>query len=116
VPATYEVIDPATLDPVGEVPLHQPEDVERAIAASRTVARSWAVDRGARRAALRQAAEAVLAEAEDLGRILSLEQGKVWAEATQEFKVAAGLLRHYADLDWDLVETLPIRDDRSVQV
>ena len=37
-PATYEVIDPATLDPIGEVPLHQPEDVERAIAAAATVA------------------------------------------------------------------------------
>jgi len=45
VPATYEVIDPATLDPVGEVPLHQPEDVERAIAAAAAVARHWAADR-----------------------------------------------------------------------
>lgn len=113
---TYEVIDPATLDPVGDVPLHQPEDVERAIASSGAVARRWAADRQARSAALRQAAATVLAEAEQLGRVLSLEQGKVWAEATQEFKVAAGLLRHYADLEWDQVETLPSRQDRSVQV
>ncbi|MBD2763933.1 aldehyde dehydrogenase family protein [Kocuria sp. cx-455] len=115
-PATYEVIDPATLDPIGEVPLHQPEDVELAITAAAMITRSWAADREARRTVLRQASEAVLAEAEDLGRILSLEQGKVWAEATQEFKVAAGLLRHYADLDWELLETLPVRGDRSVQV
>ncbi|MCJ8503550.1 aldehyde dehydrogenase family protein [Kocuria flava] len=115
-PATYEVIDPATLEPVGEVPLHRPEDVERAIAASTAAARSWAGDREARRAALRRAADAVLEEAEDLGRILSLEQGKVWAEATQEFTVAAGLLRHYAELEWDQVETLPDRGDRTVRV
>ncbi|MEW1980508.1 aldehyde dehydrogenase family protein [Citricoccus sp. NPDC079358] len=114
--ATYAVIDPATLEPVGEVPLHQPEDVERAIAAARQVARTWAVDREARRSALRAAAGAVDAESEELGRILSLEQGKVWAEAVQEFRVAAGLLRHYADLDWDESETLTPRDGRQVQV
>lgn len=114
--ATYEVIDPATLDPVGDVPLHQPDDVARAIATAQQASRAWAADREARRSALRAAADAVAEEAEGLGRILSLEQGKVWAEAVQEFRVAAGLLRHYADLDWDLSETLPPRDGRHVQV
>ncbi len=114
--ATYEVIDPATLEPVGDVPLHQPEDVERAIAAAQQATRAWAADREARRSALRAAADAITAEAEDLGRILSLEQGKVWAEAVQEFRVAAGLLRHYADLDWDQAKTLSPRDGRQVQV
>ncbi|QCU77179.1 aldehyde dehydrogenase family protein [Citricoccus sp. SGAir0253] len=114
--ATYEVIDPATLEPVGDVPLHQPEDVERAITAAQGAGRAWAADREARRAALRSAADAVDAEAGDLGRILSLEQGKVLAEAVQEFRVAAGLLRHYADLDWAQSETLPPRDGRQVQV
>lgn len=114
--ATYEVIDPATLEAVGDVPLHQPEDVERAIAAAQRVARSWAADREARRTALRSAAAAVEAEAEDLGRVLSLEQGKVLGEAVQEFRVAAGLLRHYAELDWAESETLPEREGRQVQV
>jgi acyl-CoA reductase-like NAD-dependent aldehyde dehydrogenase len=112
----YEVFDPATLDIVGAVPLHQPEDVQRAIDASQKAAAGWAADRTARRSALLQAGAAIEQRSAELGRILSLEQGKVLREAVAEFTVAAGLLKHYAGMEWDEVERLPDRDGRQVSV
>ncbi|MFB0833665.1 aldehyde dehydrogenase family protein [Arthrobacter halodurans] len=114
--AVYDVTDPATLEVVGQAPEHTESDVRQAVGLARAVAAAWAADRKARRAALHQMADRVLAEADRLGRILSLEQGKVLAEAVGEFRVAAGLFNYYADLEWDEVEPLPPRGDRSLEV
>lgn len=113
---TYAVIDPATLETVGEAPRNSAEDVEQAVFKAIAAKGAWATDLPARREALRKAANAVQGDAEDIGRLLSLEQGKVLAEAIHEVRVAAGLLQHYADLQWSPVEDLPPRDGRSVQI
>lgn len=112
----YDVYDPATLELVGRAPEHTEEDVRTAVAAANAAAPGWAADRGARRDALHAMARLVRSDADRLGRILSLEQGKVLAEAVGEFRVAAGLFDHYADLKWDEVEQLPARGDRSLEV
>ncbi|MBQ0825262.1 aldehyde dehydrogenase family protein [Streptomyces tagetis] len=113
---TYDVHDPATLEMVGRAPVHGEDEVRRAVAAARAAAPGWAADREARRAALRACAGLVRAHEDELGRLLSLEQGKVLAEAVGEFRVGAGLLEHYAGLAWDEVERLPDRADRTVEV
>lgn len=114
--AAYEVHDPATLEVVGEAPEHTEDDVRAAIATSRAAAAAWSEGRDERRAALRQMAGLVRNETDRLGRILSLEQGKVLAEAVGEFRVAADLFDYYADLAWDEIEPLPPRGDRSLDV
>jgi len=114
--STYAVYDPATLDLVGEAPQHTEEDVRQAIRQAQQASTSWAADREIRRAALREIANLVRVDAERLGRLLSLEQGKVLAEAIGEFKTAADLFSYYADLEWEEIETLPPRQGRTVEV
>lgn len=112
----YDVFDPATLDVVGQAPEHTEADVQQAVEAAQAAARNWALDREARRHAMRQIAQLVRNDAPRLGRILSLEQGKVLAEAISEFQVAASLFDYYADLGWELSETLPERAGRQLEV
>lgn len=113
---TYSVYDPATLEVVGKAPQHTEEDVRQAISAAQDVSHSWAADRPARREALRRAAGLIRTEAEQLGRLLSREQGKVLPEAIGEFRTAADLFDYYADLEWDETETLPPRNGRTIEV
>ncbi|MFL4473388.1 aldehyde dehydrogenase family protein [Paeniglutamicibacter sp. MACA_103] len=112
----YDVFDPATLEVVGQAPEHTEVDVQRAIDAAKGAARAWGADREARRQALREAARLVRSDADRLGRILSLEQGKVLGEAVAEFLVAASLFEYYGDLAWDEAETLPEREGRRLEV
>ncbi|GGC82400.1 aldehyde dehydrogenase [Tersicoccus solisilvae] len=113
---TYDVFDPATLELVGQAPLHGADDVDVAVTRAVAAGPGWAADRGARRAALRGAAEALRAKAPEIGRRLSLEQGKVLREAVGEVLVAADVFDYYAALDWDEEETLPDRQGRSLLV
>lgn len=112
----YDVFDPATLEVVGQAPEHNEADVQEAIDNAKRVARTWALDRANRRGTLRRIAEQIRNKAPELGRLLSLEQGKVLFEAIGEFRVAADLFEYYANLDWSQTEDLPERDDRSLQV
>ncbi|QEE61428.1 aldehyde dehydrogenase family protein [Salinibacterium sp. dk2585] len=114
--AVYEVIDPATLEVIGVAPDHSEADVAAAVDRAIRAERSWASDREQRRGALRAIAGSIRADEERLARLLSLEQGKVMADAVGEFRVAAGLFDYYAELDWPEVETLPDRADRSLEV
>ncbi|GAB4100476.1 aldehyde dehydrogenase family protein [Sinomonas halotolerans] len=113
---TYEVFDPATLEPVGSAPLHDEADVDLAVQRAVAAGPAWAADREARRAALRGAAAALRAKAPGIGRTLSLEQGKVLREAVGEVLVAADVFDYYADLEWDEQESLPERGGRSLTV
>ncbi|NVM98677.1 aldehyde dehydrogenase family protein [Arthrobacter sp. SDTb3-6] len=114
--AHYEVLDPATLEVVGRAPENTEQDVELAVATARAAAPGWAMDREARRAALRKAAALVRRDLDSLATLLSREQGKPKAEAAGEFTVAAGLFEHYAGLAWDEVEPLAPRADRALEV
>ena len=74
--AHYEVLDPATLEVVGQAPENTEQDVELAVAAARAAAPGWATDREARRVALRSAAALIRRELDSLATLLSREQGK----------------------------------------
>ena len=112
----YEVLDPATLEVVAQVPENTAEDTRQAALRARAALRGWRRDRGARAEALVKIAEKIEANLDSLGEVLSREQGKPVGEAKMEFTVSAGLFRYYATLDWDEVISLPERDGRNVEV
>lgn len=112
----YDVLDPATLELVGQAPEHSGQDVEQAVAAARAAAPGWAADREARRDALRAGAKLIRRDLDRLATLLSREQGKPKTEAAGEFSVAAGLFEYYADLAWDEMEPLAPRADRTLEV
>lgn len=93
------VSDPATgasLDTVGDA---TPDDVDRAVRAAASAARSWAdTDVAARAATLRQAADHIAAHADELVASLTAEQGKPTLEAKGEFGHFLNGLRFYAEL------------------
>lgn len=112
----YQVLDPATLEVVGEAPQHDAAEVDRRVRAAHAALRGWSGHRDARADALRACAAAIRTEAAEMGELLSREQGKPRREAIGEFLVGAGLLDYYADLVWDESAALPERAGRSVRV
>ncbi len=94
-----DVINPATGDVLGRVPFAEPADVDQAIAAASAAFAGWrdlGPDR--RSAILRAAAGLIRQRAADIGRVMTLEEGKPLAEATGEVHRAATLL------EWDCEE------------
>ena len=59
----------------------------------------WRRDEAARRKALHEAADIMFANTEEIGRILTLEQGKPLADATMEVAGAGVWLKYFADLE-----------------
>jgi acyl-CoA reductase-like NAD-dependent aldehyde dehydrogenase len=110
----FEVVNPATGKPFACCADATREDVDRAMAAAgRAFAGAWSRDEALRRRTLAAMSETVAAHAEEIGRLVCLEQGKPLAAAVGEVKGAANILRLYAD------EKLPqdvLRDDDKGRV
>jgi len=94
-----DVVNPASGEALGRVPFAEPPDVDRAIDAARTAFPGWR-DMGPdrRSAILHRAAGLIRQRAADIGRVMTLEEGKPLAEATGEVHRAATLL------EWDCEE------------
>ena len=87
---TRTILDPATGETVGEAPVHTVEDLQRAIDEATAAQPAWAaLGHEARSAALLRAADAVEANAEELARLLSREQGKPLNGPNARFEVGA---------------------------
>jgi phenylacetaldehyde dehydrogenase len=87
---TRTILDPATGEAVGEAPVHTVEDLEAAITAATEAQPAWAaLGHEARSAALVKAAEAIEANAEELAKLLSREQGKPLNGPNARFEVGA---------------------------
>ena len=87
---TRTILDPATGEPVGEAPVHDVADLERAITAASAAQPAWAaLGHDARSAALLRAADAVDRSAEELSQLLSREQGKPLNGPNARFEVGA---------------------------
>jgi succinate-semialdehyde dehydrogenase/glutarate-semialdehyde dehydrogenase len=96
--ATAPVENPATGEVIGEVPLATPDDLDRALAAAEQGARVWRATPVARRTAILHAAADLIAErAAEIGRVMTLEQGKPLAESTGEARRTADTLRWHAE-------------------
>ncbi|HTD27735.1 MAG TPA: aldehyde dehydrogenase family protein, partial [Candidatus Elarobacter sp.] len=110
----FDVINPATGAPFARCPDATRQDLERAmIAAARAFAGEWSRDEALRRRTLVHMSEALGAQADEIGRLVCLEQGKPLAQAVGEVKGAAQILRLYAD------EPIPrdlLREDEKARV
>jgi succinate-semialdehyde dehydrogenase / glutarate-semialdehyde dehydrogenase len=96
--AKFQVDNPATGEILGTVPQMGVAETRRAIDAARAAWPEWrrktAKDRGA---ILRRWSDLMLANADDLGRIMTLEQGKPLAEAKGEIAYAASFIEWFAE-------------------
>ncbi|HEY8479066.1 MAG TPA: aldehyde dehydrogenase family protein [Spirillospora sp.] len=112
-PSTFGVINPATGEVAEQAPDASREQLDAAMASAQAAYAGWRGDEAARRKALREAADLMFAKSDEIGRILTLEQGKPLADATMEVVGAGVWLKYYADLE------LPrevIQDDDKARV
>src|SRR3954466_9455560 len=94
---TFTVRNPATGDSLGELPLADAADLDRALDAARRGFAIWRDSTPQQRAAVLQGAARLLAErAEDLARVATMEQGKPTAETRAEVMMCVGLFNFYA--------------------
>ncbi|MBO6740558.1 MAG: aldehyde dehydrogenase [Phycisphaerales bacterium] len=95
---TLNSYNPSTGELVGSVPVTPADQVDAVIAKARAAQPAWAAMRAQERAdLLKPAGEALVARAEELGRILSLEQGKPLAEGVGEVNACGAGMAETAD-------------------
>ncbi|MEV5570166.1 aldehyde dehydrogenase family protein [Spirillospora sp. NPDC052269] len=110
---TFGVVNPATGEVAEQAPDATREQLDAAMDAAQTARAGWRADEKARREALRAAADVLFARSEEIGRVITLEQGKPLGDATMEAVGAGVWLKYFADLE------LPrevIQDDASAFV
>ncbi|WP_158940807.1 NADP-dependent succinate-semialdehyde dehydrogenase [Burkholderia sp. S171] len=96
--STFEVIDPANGQSLGNVPNMGAAETRRAIDAANTAWPLWRKKTAKERAAiLRRWYELMLENADDLAMILTREQGKPLAEARGEIVYAASFIEWFAE-------------------
>lgn len=94
---TLDVIDPATAEVLGALPKATTDDLDRALANAETGFHSWRKESADKRAAaLNKAASIIRERAQDIGQLLTKEQGKPIREAVGEVIYCAMLFEFYA--------------------
>jgi len=92
------VLNPATGEAIGRVPHASRDDLDRALAAAEKGFRAWKkVSAYDRYKTLRKAADLIRARADDIARIMSLEQGKPLVEAKGETLLAGDLMDWFGE-------------------
>ena len=95
---TFAVTDPATGRVLANVPLMGRAETGRAIAGAAAALPAWRARTARERAqVLRRWADLMLAHQDDLGRLMTLEQGKPLAEARGEIAYAASFIEWFAE-------------------
>jgi succinate-semialdehyde dehydrogenase/glutarate-semialdehyde dehydrogenase len=96
--ATLPVVNPATEEVLGHLPLASMADLDRALEAAR---RAWPVWRTMapvqRGKILRKAAEILRSRAEDIARLATTEEGKTLTETRIEVGMSANIFEWYAE-------------------
>src|SRR6476661_3768182 len=94
----FPVVDPTTGSGIAGLPLATEADLDEALAAAERAYPLWrAPDVEKRDAILHKAAKLLRERAEDIGRLMTQEQGKIFAEAKAEVFGAAQLFDWYAE-------------------
>ena len=95
---TIDVTDPATGAVVGSVPSLGSDDVRGAIDAANAAWPAWRAKTGKERAnIMRRWFDLMMANQEDLARIMTIEQGKPLAESRGEIAYAASFIEWFAE-------------------
>src|SRR4051812_27695123 len=93
---THQVVNPATEEVIGELPLADASDLDRALETAQKGFKIWRDSPVQQRVqVLTGAARLMVERADDLARIASMEQGKPFAEAKGELMMAVGLFNFY---------------------
>ncbi|KAL8858194.1 MAG: hypothetical protein Q9178_005206 [Gyalolechia marmorata] len=96
---TRHSIDPATTEPIAEVPVSTQEDVDRAVTAARAAFKTWSKtsleERGEKLVAF---ADAIDHYKDDFAKLLTAEQGKPLAQSYQEIGMATTWLRAFSTM------------------
>jgi len=96
---TQKVVNPATLEVLGQLPMAEPADLDRALAAARDAFVTWRHTSPTERSAiLRRAAALTRERADVIARGITLDNGKPLAEAIGEVK---GSIEH---IEWHAEE------------
>src|SRR6476620_3865078 len=94
---THAVVNPATGETLGQLPLADSRDLDRALQAAQRGFRLWRDAAPRERAAVLSGAARLLAERQDqIARIATLEEGKTLAEARLEVQMVAGLFEFFS--------------------
>jgi succinate-semialdehyde dehydrogenase / glutarate-semialdehyde dehydrogenase len=94
---THRVVNPATGETLGEVPLANAADLDRALDTAARGFTIWRESTPQQRAAVLQGAARLMTErADDLARIATMEEGKPFAEARIEVMMVVNLFNFYA--------------------
>ena len=103
------VINPASLAHEGEIAVCDEAEVEAVIEAARTAQIKWAqCDEKTRAALLHQVADSIEhSDFENVARLMVLEMGKPYPEATGEIANCAPVFRYYAEMARDSGGILP---------
>jgi succinate-semialdehyde dehydrogenase/glutarate-semialdehyde dehydrogenase len=92
------VLNPATGDAIGTVPYAETSDLDRALAAAERGFHQWKkVSAFDRYKLMRKAGEIVRSRADDIARVMTLEQGKPLMEAKMETLAAGDLIDWFAE-------------------
>ncbi|WP_076998032.1 NAD-dependent succinate-semialdehyde dehydrogenase [Variovorax sp. KK3] len=95
---TLPLVDPATLETIGRVPVATRQDLDRALEAAAAAAPAWRRTSAYERSAiLRRAAQAIREDVDTIARSLTREQGKTLAEARGEVLGAADTFDWFAE-------------------
>lgn len=95
---TFDVINPSTGDVLATLPDMGVEETRAAIDAAFVAQKSWATKTGKERGAfLRKLHDLMVANADDLGTILTAEMGKPFAEARGEILYGASFIEWFAE-------------------
>ncbi|MFN3748273.1 MAG: aldehyde dehydrogenase family protein, partial [Sphingorhabdus sp.] len=102
--ASFDIINPANEQVIGQAPDATPADLDRAVAAARAAFPAWsALPIEKRREYLNAMAQAILANIDPLKRLLTSEQGKPHADAEADVGGAAFWLMGASSLDLPVV-------------
>ena len=96
--AVIEVVDPATREIIGVVPKMEAAETRRAVDAAARAYPAWRAKTAKERAVvLRRWADLMMANQDDLGLLMTTEQGKPLAEAKGEVAYAASFLEWFGE-------------------
>ncbi|VTU32813.1 NAD-dependent succinate-semialdehyde dehydrogenase [Variovorax sp. RA8] len=95
---TLDVVNPATGKPIGKVAHAGIADLDRALEAAQRGFQAWRkIPANERAATMRKAAGLLRERAPEIARLLTLEQGKPFAEARVEVLAGADIIEWFAD-------------------
>ncbi len=110
----YDIHSPADGKVIGQAAAASLADLDKAIASAEAAFASWA-NRTAyeREATLRNATAHVRTQAKEIGRLMALEQGKPWSQATGEVNGACDMIDYYASEAPRIEGTMPPAEKAS---